>query len=219
MFYSTIAVKDLIEELSKEADIAPDIPAAAYVQWLNSLQQLLYTEVIKEQKKVTLSYLEDSEAVPAGFEPQQDFFTGSPVYLSSLPIAAVENKPRFEDIYAVYADKKQLKKSTVASGAIFPDTFYKEDNNLGFNTSPLPSELTIVYFVRPALITVNEEAVDDSKVMIPAEFIDLVKAKLRGEAYKLANEDSLAAKWLNDYNVLLETFKLWVSGKSPDFGL
>ena len=61
--------------------------------------------------------------------------------------------------------------------------------------------------------------IDNSNVMVPLEFIDLVKAKLRGEAYKLANEDDIAAKWLNDYNILLETFKAWISEKSSNFGL
>ena len=55
--------------------------------------------------------------------------------------------------------------------------------------------------------------------MLPPELIDLAKAKLRGEAYKLANEDGLAAKWLNDYNVLLETFKVWIQSKAPAFGI
>ena len=55
--------------------------------------------------------------------------------------------------------------------------------------------------------------------MLPVEFIDLVKAKLRGEAYKLANEDNHAAKWLNDYNTLLETFKAWIADKSANFGM
>ena len=61
--------------------------------------------------------------------------------------------------------------------------------------------------------------VNDVNVMLPIEFIDLVKAKLRGEAYKLANEDSIAAKWLNDYNTLLETFKAWIADKSSNFGM
>ena len=58
MFDSGISVKDLIEELkTTEVDIALEIPNATYVSWLNSLQQLIYSEIIKEQKKKTLRIL------------------------------------------------------------------------------------------------------------------------------------------------------------------
>jgi hypothetical protein len=80
--------------------------------------------------------------------------------------------------------------------------------------------LAIAYIVKPALVEVDEnDVIQDTNVMVPAEFIDLVKAKLRGEAYKLANEGDYAAMWLNDYNILLETFKNWYAGKAPKFGL
>jgi hypothetical protein len=71
--------------------------------------------------------------------------------------------------------------------------------------------------VKPELKTISNYA--SKYVMLPIEFIDLIKAKLRGEAYKYANEDNLAAKWLNDYNVLVETFKAWLSNKQPEFGI
>jgi hypothetical protein len=41
---------------------------------------------------------------------------------------------------------------------------------------------------------------------IPDEYLSLLRAKLRGEIFKLANEDSLAAKWLGEYNALLPAF-------------
>ena len=194
MFDSGISVKNLVEELQNEVDIALDIPNATYITWLNSLQQLLYTEIIKEQKKAVISDISES-----------------PISISSIG----EENTRFEDIYAVYANGKQLIKSTVTSGVIFPDTFYKDNNDLGFNTNPKPTELTVVYIVKPAMVKDG----DKSTVAIPIEFIDLVKAKLRGEAYKLANEGDLSAMWLNDYNTLLETFKAWISEKAPIFGM
>jgi hypothetical protein len=195
MFDSGISVQNLIDELKSEVDIALEIPDATYISWLDSLQQLLYTEIIKEQKKATITGM------------------NNPIQLSSIIIDGTENAPRFEDIHAIYADGVQLIKSTVASGEIFPNTFYKLDNNIGLHINSEPIEVTIVYIVKPALATV------DSNVMVPVEFIDLVKSKLRGEAYKLANEDNLAAKWLNDYNVLLDTFKAWIAEKSSNFGI
>lgn len=202
MFDSGISVKDLVEELNTEVDIALDIPNATYVQWLNSLQQLLYTEVIKEQKKTTLQYAEN------------------PVSITLLNKTENENTPRFEDIHTIYADKVQLIKSTLTSGVIFPYTYYKDNGNIVYNTDYKPENLTIVHFVKPALVTMTTHGnINDANVMIPIEFIDLVKAKLRGEAYKLANEDELSAKWLNDYNILLETFKAWIGEKSANFGM
>jgi hypothetical protein len=81
--------------------------------------------------------------------------------------------------------------------------------------------MTIVHIVKPALVTVTSHGniSEGVNVMVPIEFIDLVKSKLRGEAYKLANEDALAAKWLNDYNTLLETFRAWITEKASNFGL
>ena len=199
MFDSGISVKDLVDELKEEVDIALEIPDTAYAGWLNSLQQLLYSEIMKEQKKAVVELSEDG------------------VISLSSPLGTDENRTRFEDIYAIYANGKQLMKTTLTSGKIFPDTFYKINNNVGINATPVPTEVEIIYIVKPVLVkNIDDENV---KVMVPVEFIDLVKAKLRGEAYKLVNEDAIAAKWLNDYNMLLETFKAWIAEKSPNFGI
>ena len=204
MFDSGISVKELVEELKTEVDIALEISDSTYASWLNSLQQLLYTEIIKEQKKTTI-------------QPS----TQGRVSLNSIDIGNDENRPRFEDILTIYAGDTQLIKSTLTSGVIFPNTFYKDNNDIGFNAKPDPTELTIVYIVKPALITTtsHRNISEGVNVMVPIEFIDLVKAKLRGEAYKYANEAELSAMWLNDYNILLETFKAWIAEKSPNFGM
>ena len=207
MFDSGISVKNLIDELKNtEVDIALEIPNITYVTWLNALQQILYTEIIKEQKKRV-------------FKPPFNIEEGI-----SLEAENNENKPSFEDIHTVYAKLDeydvQLIKSTVTSGMIFPNTYYKNNEKLYFNTKEEPTELTVVYYVKPKLVKTDEEdEITEGNVMIPIEFIDLVKAKLRGEAYKLANEDNIAAKWLNDYNNLLETFKVWIASKSSTFGM
>lgn len=200
MFDSGIKASVLIEQIENEADIAIPIAKESYVSWLNALEQLLYTELIQEQGKIEL-----------------DGVNGSVIGIDTLNVPNGENAVRFEDIHAIYADQTQLIESTVASGVIFPDTYYKIGNDIGVNLKKEPEKVKIIYFVKPKLKTTAN--ISTSNVMIPVEFIDLAKAKLRGEAYKIANEDNLAAKWINDYNVLLETFKMWIQGKQSEFGL
>lgn len=366
MFDSGITAETIITEIQSEADIAPDIPTESYVRWLNSVEQLLYSEVIKEQKqskidltpalvdlaettpglKLNIWPLFDSQQVPGvelevtedgkytiyvdveknrglgatftkkiilragryilsdnatyfyaggvlheskkriqvldastgtelasllyqeptdwetsldiskdtevilsinivgGIEypesgyvfypqlepraaqayefipPVSSALTGNvPALVCSLPTINAEAPTLFEDIYAVYADGKQLIKSTLASGVIFPDSYFKTENKLGLHLTKVPNsnKITLIYHVRPKLKTT--QSIHTDTVKLPAEFIDLVKAKLRGEAYKVANEDGLAAKWINDYNVLVDTFKAWISDKQSEFGL
>lgn len=200
MFNSGVIVSDLIEQIKDEADISIPIPTASYVLWLNALEQLLYTELIQEQGKIEL-----------------DGILSGVISIDTLNVPNGENAVRFEDIHAIYADQTQLIESTVASGVIFPDTYYKIGNDIGVNLKNEPEKIKIIYFVKPELKTTAN--ISTKNVMIPVEFIDLAKAKLRGEAYKVANEDSIAAKWINDYNILLETFKAWLSGKQPEFGM
>ena len=198
MYNSNITVGELIEDLKSEVDIAIEISDKTYVSWLNSLEQLLYSEIIKEQRAYNTLY--DGNA--------------------TLPLENIADNVRFDDIHAVFVGNTQLKKSTLMSGQIFLNTYYSyEDGLLGLSVKKAKpdAEMRVIYFVRPELKTTENMA--SKHVMLPIEFIDLAKAKLRGEAYKLANEDSLAAKWLNDYNVILETFKAWINDKSPNFGL
>jgi hypothetical protein len=194
MFDSKISAYSLIEEIKDEADIAIPISDEVYISWLNALEQLLYSEIIKEQSLLCFDH-PDSEAID----------------IESHNI-------RFEDIHAVFVNStRQLIKSTLTSGCIFPNTYFKENNQLVVNCGDVVENIDVIYFIRPVLKT--EENYADETVKLPVEFIDLARAKLRGEAYKVANEDNLAAKWINDYNVLLETFRVWLVGKQSTFGL
>ncbi len=205
MFDSGISAADMISELQSEIDVAIPISNKAYVDWLNSLEQLLYTEIIKEQKQITLSSVTDGIIAMSAIN-------------NNLP--SDEEDIRFEDIYTIYMDKYQLIKSNLTSGTIFLNTWYKKENNVGFGFFKIPEKIDIIYFVKPKLKTVSENGViSGGNVMVPVEFIDLVKSKIRGESYKTANEDTIAAKWLNDYNILLENFKAWVESKAAGFGM
>ena len=198
MFDSGVSLRDTIDEFENEVDIALNIPDKSYVEWENALEQLLYGELILEQREAIIENPSNTS-----------------IDLSTITTPITENSVRFEDIHAVFAGSTQLIKSTLTSGVIFPDVYYKDNNQMVYSVQNTPSRLRIIYIARPAPKTV--EAMGN--IMLPIEFIELAKAKLRGEAYKLANEDALAAKWINDYNILLETFKAWLSQRASKFGI
>lgn len=202
MFDSGISAKALIAELQSEVDVALPITNSTYATWLNNLQWLLYSAIIKEQNDLIIT------------EPQEDV-----IQLANLDVSDNEAPIRFEDIYAVYADTTQLIKTSITSGFVFPDCFYKKGDNLAVKMQKTPNFIKLIYHIKPKLIKVNEnDEIQDGNVMIPIEFIELVKSKLRGEAYSLENEYGPASNWLNNYNILLENFKQWLSDKAQQFG-
>lgn len=208
MFDSGISAKDLIAQLKSEVDAAEEIPNATYITFLNALEQMLYADFIKEQNTVKVSLSPVVNVFPATVD------------LSALTIPNDEDNVMFEDIYAVYVNHNlQLIKTSPANGIIFPNSYYKTGVNLSYSSKNPVREIRIVYIVKPAVKTVDEnDVIQDGNVMIPLEFIELVKSKLRYEAYMLVNEYTAAANWVNVFNSLLTTFSEWLSNREPQFG-
>lgn len=208
MFDSGISAKDLIAQLKSEVDAAAEIPNATYITFLNALEQMLYADFIKEQNTVKVSFSPSVNTFPATVD------------LSALEIPDTEDNVMFEDIYAVYVNHNlQLIKTSAANGIIFPNSYYKTGVNLSYSSKNPVREIRIVYIVKPAVKTVDEnDVIQDGNVMIPLEFIELVKSKLRYEAYMLVNEYTAAANWVNVFNSLLTTFSEWLANREPQFG-
>ena len=204
MFHSGIKAAALIEDIKNEVDVALPIENRLYVQWINATEQMLYTEIIKEQHDIFVPFPDDDV-----------------IDLSQLVVEYNQGSIKFDDIYAVYCDDKQLIHTTLTSGKIFNDTYYKNNDNLCLNVeNESDSSIRIVYFIRPLLKSVDKNGnVQDSEIMLPIEFIELIKAKLRGEAYRIMNENTYAANWLAEYNMLLENFKAWIEYRKPQFGI
>lgn len=202
MFDSGISAKDMVLSLKNEVDIALEIPNQTYITFLNTLEQMLYADIIREQGAIILTP------------------TGKEIDLSTLEVPESEDKITFEDIHSVYINHNlQLIKSTAANGDIFPNTYYKKGGKLFFNAKNTVTKMRIIYIVKPALKTVGtDDVIQDGNVMIPLEFIELIKSKLRYDAYMLANEYTMAANWLGVYNALLDTFKQWLADREPQFG-
>lgn len=191
-FDSGYLAKDIINGLKEEIDVVSYITDETYVRLYNELIELLYGEIIRDSKifeiQVYDTFLSDSQ----------------------LDI----NKEHIKDVY--YNDIQLSKGKAEQVGKI--DNIYYTDNDdrFFFSANPLSGSgiLRIYYnYIPERLVNLN----DEKTVPLPFAFLEIVTSKLRGEIYKLLNEDELSAKWLNDYNNLLENFKAYMLSRETRF--
>ncbi len=189
LFTSTIDVRTLLDETMAEMGLYEEIPRATYRRVLNEAIGRLYGEVVREQGEVYCT--------PSG---------GS-LTLSSL-LLPFENEPlREEDVLGIHKGTEVIHYLPPCRFHLVSSedgNFYTvKDQSVLFAPAFTGQDVRLIYLRRPQLYTEDDEA---RMLPIPDEYLSLLRAKLRGEIFKLANEDSLAAKWLGEYNALLPAF-------------
>lgn len=202
MYDSGIKCSDYIDSVIAETDISAVIPTASWYRWLSVVEQFLYTEVINECVFADMQY---------------SGITDGRVTLSSLTVPSGCAAVTYDDIVSVLADGRELERSGAKGMTDFADKdlYYTDYSGvLILNPTETPYEIRIIYRLKPLAKAQNSTA----NVMIPIEFIDMAGARMRGEAYKIANEDGLAGKWLADYNTQLESFKIWAQKRNERYG-
>lgn len=208
MYDSGISAKEMISMLQTEVDIALPIPNKTYIDWLNAIEQFLYSGIIHDQQIYT--------------DNNVQFINGT----ANIILSDIDDKIIYDDIYTVYIDYPsgiQLIKCNTATADLFNNCYYGEagDKTLHINyPDDSIKSVTVIYFSRPPLKTVDSsDNIDDGNVAVPLEFVDMIRAKLRAEAYMLVNENLLASNWFNVYNTQLEYFKQWLQQRSAQFGM
>lgn len=199
LYDSAVTTADFILGLRDELDIASIIPDSAFIRWLNTVEQTVYTELIREMRSVHLTV---------------DYVYGdTPSFsLSDIVPSDGEDPVIFDDILKVYVDGIELDRVSLISGVTFDNLgmYYIDGGRVMVKTLVPASEVTVIHVVRPVKKAVENGELPRETVKLPAEWLEIAASRLRGEAYKLANDDNLAAKWLNDYNLYLEQFKVWL---------
>lgn len=243
MYDSGISVTEFVAGIKKETDIALPVPNSVYADSINMLQAMLYSEIIKEQG--ILGFAIPS----ATAETEDNKYIVHPVPNNNNPALKLfditvttpeegEDTIRFEDVVLVYFNGVELIRTSPASVRIFGNAYAKaigdalltvSVDDKTYNAHPvstytenIPSDpyyVNIVYHRRPEVVRVTGNTFSEGNVRLPREFIDLAKCKVRGDVYMVANEDALAAKWNNEYNAMLESFKMWVAAHEPNFGI
>ena len=200
MYNSNILTSKLIENITDEADITIPVNSDSWYRWINSVEQFVYTEIFNLHRAKTFDYTSDVIKLSDAFASDGD--------------VAV---PEFDDIVKVYADDTELERVGAIAAHVFADKpLYYTDyaGNIVVYAGGVPEKITVIYRIRPVLKAADEE----SYINLPVEFVDMLAARLRAEAYKLANDDAQGAKWMMDYNTQLETLKVWASMRNVRYG-
>lgn len=200
MYHSGVTVGQLIVEMQEEVDIAGVVPASAYYRWISSLEALLYSDVLLFDRQASLTAVD-------GF-----------LDLSLLTVGDGERAVLFDDVRKVYIDGEELTRSGRVGAYQFDEEksiYYPDENGIRVSVYGEGGDETydIIWRVIPA-----PKTGDGDEVMLPMEWLDMVMARLRGEAYKVANDDEQAAKWLGDYNTQLASFREWAAVRGRRYG-
>lgn len=202
MYDSGITAAELIESVRGEADISPEIPDSFLYRIINTVEQFIYTEILKEYVAETIDYAD---------------ITDDALDLSGLNVPSGAASVGYDDVIRIFADGEEIEKSGAAGALQFTEKqlyYTRFDGKVIFSLSSYPVQITVIYRLRPIL----KNETNNGIISLPPEFIELMAARMRGEAYKIANEDGLAAKWLSDYNTQLESFKIWAAARNERYG-
>lgn len=205
MYNSGITALELMNSVKKEADISYPISDETLLRTINTVEQFIYTEILKEHVKQEFANL--SSDVQFAIE------------LAEINVPEGVSLPIFDDIIHVFANEDEVERSGISGVFNFPDKnlYYNNyDGKITLSLCESPDIVTIIYRLRPALKTANNA--NSAIIALPVEFVELIAAKMRGEMYKIANEDGLSAKWLSEYNVQLENFKVWAAERMTRYG-
>lgn len=200
MYESAVTTADFINGIKDEIDIASVVPDSAFVRWLNTVEQTVYTELIREMRLVHMAV----DYVDGGDTPA--------FYLSDIVPHDGEGQVIFDDIVKVYVDGIELDRVSLIGGTVFDNLgmYYMDGSLVRVKTIVPATEASVIYVVRPQKKALTGAELPAETVKLPAEWLEIAASRLRGEAYKLVNDDNLSAKWLNDYNTCLEQFKVWL---------
>ena len=183
MLHASITVGKLLEQVEKDMGLYEEIDRAVYLDALNECLCRLYGEVIDE--RVSAFCVSNEGKIAYG----------------DIPIAAGQDGVRAGDIRSVRYAEKPLqylppdKFDTVKSAD--GDFYTLRREGIYLTPTRSTTKLYVTYTVRPQRFGTGDV---NGAVPFPNEYLFVLRAKLRGEAYKLVNEDALAAKWLAEYN-------------------
>lgn len=189
MFSCNVMARTIIDETMTELGTYEELSRATCRTLLNETLGRLYTDVVREEAEVACSPADGAISFSALILPSDN------AGLRAEDILRIRKGTQF--IHYLPPQRFTLVQS--ADG-----NFYTvQGGKLLFTPTFTGHGMHLTYLRRPRPFTEGDEG---RMLPIPDEYVSMIRAKLRGEMFKLANEDALAAKWLGEYNAVLPAF-------------
>jgi len=192
MFISNKTVQQFITELDAQKPQKYD--NSIKINWINEVEQNLYSKVIEEYIKDDTQYANVS-VFPLDIK-------------TDLGI-------EFEDIRKVYVDGVEYSKMSLA---YTPDgSYFKNDEKLDISKRPTgPVNVSIVYRERPTIKTVD--TINTDKINLPDQHIKIITYYCFQHIHLLNKEYAEAQNWIALYNDAVADFIQWYEERKANYG-
>ena len=191
MFLSNCTANELINRVQNELGYANAPDRDFFYTSLNDSLARIYAELISEKRRFA------AEAA------------GVTVDLSAITPQEGCAPTRGADVSAVWSGDRQLRFLPYSMLSLGGKGYYTVAGDLLIlGDGSDGADLSVEAVLRPARFT---EESGDGCIPFPDEFLSLLACRMRGEALRLSGEDGEAAKWLGEYNTLLEEFSGWLA--------
>ena len=188
IYESDVTASRLITSVSDDIKVFPAISMSNYIGWYNDVVQSIYKSIIKPCTLITVAAAKETELSGIDIPDNSVFPEGAQMYLTKNGI------------------RRKLLRVDNERDLVFRDSVYIGDEEIKISSDDITDAKLIIEVLTPPPI-ITEDNASGAMVPFPIEYHDMIKARLKGEAFKLCNQDSTAAKWLNDFNAALEDFK------------
>lgn len=198
MLCSTVTIQNFLDELIADMGLYEGCERALYRQKMNETLQFLYAVIIRSEAEGTAT-------------PQDGL-----IPRSAIPTASNVAGVQLNDVLAVYDDSRQLRylpPADLPAAAGLPGFYTVTQEGIRLSDASITYPLRVRFTERPHPYGADSE---NAYVPLPNEFLPMLAARIRGEVYRLVNEDAPAAKWLALYNAYLEDFFTYLADRRKE---
>lgn len=195
MLCSTVTIKNFLDELIADMGLYEGCEREVYRKRMNDTLNFLYTVIIRSEA--------EGAATPKnGLIPR-----------SAIPAPSNAAGVQLNDVLAVYDGSRKLRylpPADLPAAAGLPGFYTVTQEGIRLSDSGIDHPLRIRFIERPIQYGADSE---NTYIPLPNEFLPMLAARVRGEVYRLVNEDAPAAKWLALYNAYLADFHTYLAAR------